>query len=147
MVNSGATPNKMSAKSAISAISPPVGGLLASIASRGGRRPATGGGGGGDLGACFHHAPVSTGARASSYLICYIYRCELGQFRLGVRKIIYLGELERYSTPHGRTGSYRRGEYSAGRSYTAVRSVDGLDAPYPAIVAVERVSRMVLPKL
>jgi hypothetical protein len=50
-------------------------------------------------------------------------------------------------TPHGRTGSYRRGEYSAGRSYTAVRSVDGLDAPCPAIVAVERVSRMVLPKL
>ena len=34
MVNSGATRNKMSAKIAISAISPPVGGLLASIASR-----------------------------------------------------------------------------------------------------------------
>jgi hypothetical protein len=43
-------------------------------------------------------------------------------------------------TPQGRTGSYGRGEYSAGRSYTAVRSVDGLDAPYPAIVTVERVS-------
>jgi hypothetical protein len=63
MVNSGATRNKMSAKIAISAISPPVGGLLASIASR---RGPTALYGRAILGHVSITLPHLTGARASS---------------------------------------------------------------------------------